>query len=160
MRMASNVPPRLIAPSHSLSRPRPVTASWFCARALMSNPHIIGGAVASARSAGRLISRTLSRGTAAVAVAWPSRKALRTRSTSPEISPLPPSDRMVSGPVTVADTSSRRISSALVAVAEISIPKPRAAARSKAARPTKVPRPALAVKLSMTSFDPPKFPRA
>ena len=95
-------------------------------------------------------------------MAWPSRKLLFTISTSPEIRPPPrPSDEIAIGPVIVAPRSSRAINTARSASILKSIPMPKPPVKSKLPCPeTRPSLPALAVKLSMTSFDPPNRPAA
>ena len=118
------VPAILRSALHSLLIPSPVTISRLRALTSRSSRQGESRRATGRSSAGRLISRTASRGTWAAAVTLPRRKLPLTRSTLPEMLPFSPSERIATGPVTCALMSSRSSNCAALASSAMSIPKP------------------------------------
>ena len=148
---------------HSLSRPSPSTRSRFGASAVKAKRQGRSRIRTGRSSARRLISRVLISGRLAVALAWPKRKKLRFRVTSPEIRPPSTELRILIGPVTVAAKSSRAISAACWALMSITMPmpSPAATAKLKLPLPLSVPPPAVVpVRLGSSRREPSNWPVA
>ena len=115
-----------------------------------------------ARSVGRLISRVLTIGSCSAAAERPSRQLARSIASRPAITPPIPSELISSGPVRLADISSRPSSRALRAASRRSIPGPRSPSRerSKLPLPATLPPPGVwPDRLLSTNRDPENAPR-
>ena len=111
-RGAETLPPIARSVVQRLSIPSPRTIKSPPAT-LRSSVHGVRSASSITSSASRPMWRTARRGTADAALALPSVKRPRSSLSCPDIRPPRPSERIVSGPVTVAAISSRSSNCAL-----------------------------------------------